>query len=220
MERSKSRHDRKIFVKKYNHLVELLSQTDLVEKTQITRLSLTEEDQFWASDDNTSYQTESKMTSTNEYDGLVEDKVTEMDQNLNSAPSKKTKEDDNEYDKTQTDLIEETATTKTLSTDECCEQPNSSNTSFETGSIITTAEEIEVDEKAYKVVKLDHRLKHHVKLVIECFESSIKESTASSKDEAIDNLIDELYYGGVYLDVIDDLISYLDEALSLRAALT
>ena len=49
--RRKRRDGRKIFVKKYNHLMELLSQTDLVvvgddQSVEITKLALTDKDQF------------------------------------------------------------------------------------------------------------------------------------------------------------------------------
>lgn len=64
---------RKVFLGKYNHLMELLSQTDLVEEIQITKLALTEKDEY-LSDGSIPLETESKMPKQRECDvGLKQD---------------------------------------------------------------------------------------------------------------------------------------------------
>lgn len=238
--RRKRRDGRKIFVKKYNHLVELLSQTDLVvvgddQSVEITKLALTDKDQFIFLSNNTiasPFQTDSEMLTSDECGGGLraelkrgeipsdKDQYQLKDKSLETSPGTK-----GDTDRMQTDLIEETnLIDRTIKTKkklpiakEPHKQPSYDNTSVETSSSIITEKahlhiiEVDVIKKAHKV-KLDLKLKHDFKVLIKWIKDFIKEW--NSKDEKVVetlNFFEELNCSPGFDDMMDNIISGLNE---------
>ena len=128
-------HDKRkyysVLVKKYNHLMDLLSQTDLFEEIQINKLELTEKDRY-----------HSKMDLSSGKDLVEMDLYDQSKRPLKKKPR-----------------VEQIKTNIIMLPYDYYENPNYTNVSFETSSIIA-------DEKVQKLT-LNGILKYYFKEIIE-----------------------------------------------------